>query len=85
MNILLFILSIFYNRRNNKTISNKTKQLYIKRKNIDYKYLNTNIELCPISSYKQCTNNYNIYNKVENMIEFNKPYKENRVNIWNSM
>ena len=85
MNLLLLILSIFYNRRKEKTISDKKNKLYIKRKHIDNKYLNQNIELCPISSYKQCTNNYNIYNKLENMVEFNKPYKENRVNIWNSI
>ena len=81
---------------NNKTHVKKSTRLKIEKeekdKELQYKtdvYLNrtkSNIKTnCPISSYKQCSNNFNRDHPIENVLSFKKPLKENRVNMWNSI
>ncbi len=41
--------------------------------------------VCPMSSYKQCSNNFNTFRPIINNTKFPKPDKNNRVNIYNTL
>ena len=41
--------------------------------------------VCPMSSYKQCSNNFNTFKPIINNTQFPKPAKDNRVNMYNTV
>jgi hypothetical protein len=41
--------------------------------------------VCPMSSYKQCSNNFNDFRPIINSTQFPKPEKDNRVNMYNTV
>ena len=83
--MLFYIISLFLPKKImivtptlvNVTNFNKINQLGENKLN--------KLELCPISSYKQCSNNYNSYHKIDSITQFDKPKIDNRVNMWNSI
>lgn len=94
--IILLIVLYFGTKVNNdnKIEKKKTKYFQInlkKKKHIikdnipetQYQKLITSTNICPLSSYKQCTNNFNSYNKLKNTLTYEKPGIYDRVNIWN--
>ena len=41
--------------------------------------------ICPMSSYKQCSNNFNDFKPIINSTQFPKPEEDNRVNMYNTV
>ena len=70
------IFLIFYNltqpkKESVRKVSNKVSIIKINQNNKIYNKYDNNynkfinkVDLCPLTSYKQCTNNYNEYNKL---------------------
>ena len=90
--MLFYIISLFLENTKNKTnivyLTNSNTVNKSGKNNVTIDKINYTppiLELCPISSYKQCSNNYNIYNKIESITQFNKPKLYNRINMWNSV
>lgn len=84
--MFFYIIPLFLENKNKTNKIYLTNSLRKNKLNIDkINYKQNIVELCPISSYKQCSNNYNIYNKIESMVQYNKPQIHNRVNMWNSI
>lgn len=90
--MLIYIISIFSGKKNtidktskiNSVNSNIINKLGENKVDIDQIKDKQNIlELCPMSSYKQCSNNYNSFNTIDTITQFNKPKIYNRVNMWN--
>lgn len=90
--MIIYIISIFSGKKNtidktskinlvNSNIINKLGKNKVNINQINYKQ--NILELCPMSSYKQCSNNYNSFNKIDTITQFNKPKIYNRVNMWN--
>ena len=95
--MLIYIISLFLENKNTVDQSNKVNLVNLVNSNIINKLGKNKVnidkindkqnilELCPMSSYKQCSNNYNSYNKIDMITQFNKPKKNNRVNMWNGI
>ena len=81
--MLFYIISLFLPKKImivtpnlvNVTNFNKINQLGENKLN--------KLELCPISSYKQCSNNYNSYHKIDSITQFNKPKIDTEIMIIN--
>tara|TARA_B100001758_G_C18263246_1_gene532248 strand:- start:557 stop:835 length:279 start_codon:yes stop_codon:yes gene_type:complete len=56
----------------------KKTDVYLNRTKSDIK------TMCPISSFKQCSNNFNSDFPIKNTLTFEKPNDKNRVNMWNT-